>query len=84
MKDILKSLQEHVVERSNSLRFNSSEMFDLVIKSDKFKKLEKIGFIKNIFGWNFATCKTVIDRMINDDISFMDITNELNSKGLLN
>lgn len=84
MKDILKLLQEQVVEKSNSLRFNSSPMFDLVIKSDKFVKLEKIRFLRTIFGWSLYTCKTVIDRMIDDDLSFMDITNELNSKGLLN
>lgn len=84
MKDILKSLQDQVVGKSNSLRFYSYPMFDLVIKSDKFGKLEKVRFLKTIFGWSLYTCKTVIDRMIDDDISFMDITNELNSEGLLN
>lgn len=84
MKDILKTLEEQVIGRSNSLRLVSSPMFDLVIKSDKFGKLDKVRFLKTIFGWSLYTCKTVIDTMINDDISFMDITNELNSEGLLN
>lgn len=80
MEDILKLVEEQTVAKSNSLRFDFSEMFDLVIKSDKFGKLDKVKFLRTIFGWRLYTCKIVIDSIIDENYTFREITDKLNFK----
>ena len=82
MLDILKKLEEETVSRSNNLRFKCSEMFDFILSNKSFTTVEKVFYLKLIFGWGLYTCKKVVDEVL-DGASFIDITNELDAQGKL-
>jgi len=81
MKDILKAMEEGVVKRSNTLRFNCNDCFETVLRSDTINVQQKLIFLLSVFGWSITTCQTILKRINNE--SFIDITNELNLKSAL-
>ena len=82
MKDLLKQIMDYNVARTNKLRYTLGHIFDHTLRSDDFDKVQKVQYLKNIFGWDLQTCQRVVLEC-NSGKSFTDITNELNIEGKL-
>lgn len=77
MLKAIQMLQEAQVKIDNNLRFNHSETFNLILKSDEITKSKKVLFIGLIFEYNFVVCTEIVERCSNGE-SFLDVTNDLN------
>lgn len=82
MKDLLKQIAEYEVARMNKLRYNLGHIFDDTLRNENYDKVQKVQYLKNVFGWDLQVCQRVILES-NSGKSFTDITNELNIEGKL-
>ena len=76
MKHLLKTIEDQIVSSHNNLRFRCGSMIDAAVASAD-TKIEKIIFLKEIFGYSLVTLNEIVDRMSKGE-SFLDITNQMN------
>lgn len=80
MRDIVKQIEEKIVHRNNTLRFELDSEMELVIKNTT--QLKAIKFLKLTMDLKFKACQEIFKR-VNSGESFTTVTNDLNVRGLL-
>jgi len=81
MKDIINAIEDKIVHRNNTLRFQLSHLMEAAFKNS-IGPVEYCRFLKNTMDLSLSVSKEIYDRLCLGE-SFTDITNDLNTRKLL-